>query len=220
MRKNSDDVMEVDELEEKLCKLSMEPEHKWHNLRLIDKIRDRNKPKEAPKLPKSAPFFLPTVSNTTGFDFDVDTGRKLMRENNESVNALAISDKSAFHVCLLKCQCDGDYLKAFQLLKISSAANVSVQIRSLNPEFGGSIEALVKFVGMLDAQIREKNDIELVWSYFSLFLATYRKVIQQNSDLGESVRKLDQSNENVWAGVRRNLEESLAVANYLRSVVM
>ena len=32
-------------------------------------LKQRNKPKEPPKKPKLAPFFLPTVANVQGFTF-------------------------------------------------------------------------------------------------------------------------------------------------------
>lgn len=35
----------------------------------FDILQQRNKPKEAPKVPKLAPFFLPTVANENGFTF-------------------------------------------------------------------------------------------------------------------------------------------------------
>jgi U3 small nucleolar RNA-associated protein 21 len=52
-----------------LITLSMMPESRWKNLINLDIIKKRNKPKEAPKAPKLAPFFLPTISDEKGFTF-------------------------------------------------------------------------------------------------------------------------------------------------------
>jgi U3 small nucleolar RNA-associated protein 21 len=41
-------------------------------------LKQKNKPKEPPKVPKLAPFFLPTISNEQGFTF------KTSIEENES----------------------------------------------------------------------------------------------------------------------------------------
>jgi U3 small nucleolar RNA-associated protein 21 len=41
--------------------LSGAPLSQWHNLSKLDVIASRNKPKEPPKKPESAPFFLPTT---------------------------------------------------------------------------------------------------------------------------------------------------------------
>jgi U3 small nucleolar RNA-associated protein 21 len=53
-----------------LVTLSQLADSRWKNLINLDIIRQRNKPKEPPKVPKLAPFFLPTVSTLTGFSFD------------------------------------------------------------------------------------------------------------------------------------------------------
>ena len=49
-----------------LVTLSLVAESRWKNLVNLDIIRQRNKPKEAPRVPKLAPFFLPTVANAEG----------------------------------------------------------------------------------------------------------------------------------------------------------
>jgi U3 small nucleolar RNA-associated protein 21 len=45
------------------------PRSRWQTLLNLETIRQRNKPKEAPRAPEKAPFFLPTVSGLeTRFD--------------------------------------------------------------------------------------------------------------------------------------------------------
>lgn len=46
------------------CTITMTrlPRSRWQNLHVLDLIAERNKPKEAPKQPEQAPFFLPTVA--------------------------------------------------------------------------------------------------------------------------------------------------------------
>jgi U3 small nucleolar RNA-associated protein 21 len=46
---------------EGLVTLSNLPKSRWHNLQQLDIIKQHNKPKEPPKQPKQAPFFLPTT---------------------------------------------------------------------------------------------------------------------------------------------------------------
>ena len=81
-----------------LVTLSLMPESRWKNLVNLDIIKvgywknwsisclfmlknyifkQRNKPKEPPKVPKLAPFFLPTVANEQGFTFKAATDSKL-----------------------------------------------------------------------------------------------------------------------------------------------
>lgn len=62
-----DDVISapvVDQLSKDMMTLSLVPRSKWQTLLHIDLIKQRNKPKEAPKAPEKAPFFLPSVGGT------------------------------------------------------------------------------------------------------------------------------------------------------------
>ncbi|KAL7988865.1 hypothetical protein Chor_007784 [Crotalus horridus] len=49
------------QLGETIVTLSLLPESRWKNLLSLDIIKQKNKPKEPPKVPKSAPFFIPTL---------------------------------------------------------------------------------------------------------------------------------------------------------------
>lgn len=58
------------------------PRSRWQTLLNLETIKARNKPKEAPKAPERAPFFLPTLPGVDNrFDFGVapktndDTGK-------------------------------------------------------------------------------------------------------------------------------------------------
>lgn len=56
-----EEINTVEQLTDQMITMSMEPRAKWQNLLHLDTIKLRNKPKEAPKLPEKAPFFLPTL---------------------------------------------------------------------------------------------------------------------------------------------------------------
>lgn len=59
-----------DQLASSLVTLSLMPRSKWQTLLNLETIKQRNKPKEAPKQPERAPFFLPTLPGTDNrFDF-------------------------------------------------------------------------------------------------------------------------------------------------------
>lgn len=55
----------VDQLSKDMMTLSLVPKSRWQTLLHIDLIKARNKPKEAPKLPEKAPFFLPKLGAKT-----------------------------------------------------------------------------------------------------------------------------------------------------------
>jgi U3 small nucleolar RNA-associated protein 21 len=51
----------LDQLSADMMTLSLVPKSRWQTLLHLDLIKQRNKPKEAPKLPEKAPFFLPSL---------------------------------------------------------------------------------------------------------------------------------------------------------------
>jgi U3 small nucleolar RNA-associated protein 21 len=51
----------LDQLSADMLTLSLVPKSRWQTLLHLDLIKQRNKPKEAPKLPEKAPFFLPSL---------------------------------------------------------------------------------------------------------------------------------------------------------------
>lgn len=75
--------VEREQLDPSLYTMSGLPPSRWAGLPILDQIRQRNKPKEPPKKPKSAPFFLPTVDTLGGFHFDKKELEKL-READEA----------------------------------------------------------------------------------------------------------------------------------------
>lgn len=52
----------VEQLSSDMMTLSLVPKSKWQTLLHLDLIKERNKPKEAPKAPEKAPFFLPSTT--------------------------------------------------------------------------------------------------------------------------------------------------------------
>lgn len=54
-------VLSLDQLSSDMMTLSLVPKSRWQTLLLLDQIKQRNKPTEAPKVPEKAPFFLPSL---------------------------------------------------------------------------------------------------------------------------------------------------------------
>lgn len=54
-------VLSLDQLSADMMTLSLVPKSRWQTLLLLDQIKQRNKPTEAPKVPEKAPFFLPSL---------------------------------------------------------------------------------------------------------------------------------------------------------------
>lgn len=77
---------------------------RWMNLPYLDVIRERNKPIEPARKPKTAPFFLPAVSTLDGFEFEkVDVGADdAERRNVLMAKRSALEIESSFAQTLLQ----------------------------------------------------------------------------------------------------------------------
>jgi hypothetical protein len=78
-------LLDKEQLNPKLYTLSGLATSRWQGLPLLELIRQRNKPKEPPKKPISAPFFMPTMDNAGGaIQFDKANLERLKEaERNE-----------------------------------------------------------------------------------------------------------------------------------------
>lgn len=80
----------TEQLAEDMITLSLLPRSKWQNLLNLETIKLRNKPKEAPKAPEKAPFFLPTLPGVVSKfaapekTNDDDSAHKAMKGNFSS----------------------------------------------------------------------------------------------------------------------------------------
>lgn len=60
----------LDQLSTDMMTLSLVPRSRWQTLLHLDLIKQRNKPKEAPKAPEKAPFFLPSTTNASASNLE------------------------------------------------------------------------------------------------------------------------------------------------------
>lgn len=79
-----------DQLADSLLTLSLMPRSRWATLLNLETIKARNKPKEAPKAPERAPFFLPTLP---GVDTRFDFGAGAAGDNDKKLEAGGAPDK-------------------------------------------------------------------------------------------------------------------------------
>ncbi|CAF1073060.1 unnamed protein product, partial [Brachionus calyciflorus] len=155
-----------------LVTLSLMPESRWKNLVNLDVIRQRNKPKEPPKVPKLAPFFLPTVSNEQGFTFKTAKESKELNEKQAKLTSvnLFLSD---FGTSLSKAKTVEDYETLLAELKKMGPSAIDMEVRSLSEDMGGSVELMERFMQFLLYLMTTRKNFELANSYLSLFLKVH-----------------------------------------------
>lgn len=206
-----------DQLAEDLITLSLVSNARWQNLLNIDLVKKRNKPKEAPKAPKAAPFFLPTLPTLHDFEFDISGALKGDEGGSRILDLSAMQSLTTFGKALNNCVSD-DYLPAFFILKEMGPAAVDVEINSLSPEGGGSIDLMLKFMKMINFSFKLNKDFELAQAYLALYLKVHGDTISQNAELKSFIDIIMVGQNAGWANLESKLQYNLCVVNALKNV--
>jgi U3 small nucleolar RNA-associated protein 21 len=166
------------DMNESMIRLSSLAKTKWQNLLHLDQIKKRNKPREAPKVPEKAPFFLKSLPGVerkfVRDDDDDDFGPSGELEENSRIGGLK-SSKTRFSILLLKCAEKGDYSEFLDFLKTLSPSSIDFEIRSLQWSIGEGEEddhheELEYFLDALIQKSLEKRDFELIQAYLAVFI--------------------------------------------------
>ncbi|TKC48029.1 hypothetical protein EI555_014056, partial [Monodon monoceros] len=217
----SDEMIEYDspeQLNEQLVTLSLLPESRWKNLLNLDIIKKKNKPKEPPKVPKSAPFFIPTVPGLVP--------RYAAPEQNSDpqqskvVNLGILAQKSDFCLKLEEGLVNNKYEAALNLLKELGPSGIETELRSLSPDCGGSVEVMKSFLKMIRMMLDKKRDFELAQAYLALFLKLHLKMLPSEPVLLEEMTKLSSQLEENWIHLQSLFNQSMCVLNYIKSALL
>ncbi|KAM3939235.1 WD repeat-containing protein 36 [Leptodactylus fuscus] len=216
----SEDMMEYEspeQLGEQLITLSLLPESRWKNLLNLDVIKRRNKPKEPPKLPKAAPFFLPTLPGLVP-----RFGAEAQDESTQSkiVNLGVLAQKSPFCVQLEESLDHNNYDIPLKIIKELGPSSIDTEIRNLAPESGGSVQVMQSFLKMIGRMLETKLDFELAQAYLALFLKIHLRFVSSQPTLLEEVSTLSTNLEETWRHMQTLFNQSLCVLNYMKSALL
>ncbi|KAH8913673.1 small-subunit processome [Atractiella rhizophila] len=156
---------------------SLMPRSKWIALLQLDVIRHRNKPKQPPKAPEQAPFFLPTVEGVEHkFDFsDVkDDGGKGKEKAFESRHLINFMDGIETElVRRIKAEPeDGDYADVFEYLRNLSPAGIDREIGGLT-----NTCHLTLFLRAVLRRLELHLDFEMLQSFLNVTLRSHGDVV-------------------------------------------
>ncbi|BGP02493.1 putative WD-repeat protein [Rhodotorula toruloides ATCC 204091] len=174
-----------DQLADSLLTLSLMPRSRWQTLLNLDTIKARNKPKEAPKAPERAPFFLPTLPGVDHrFDFGTSAPNGAAKEKKDDAAqkrkldfAVGAAVETDFVRRLTSEKKDGNYQSFFEYLKALSPSNVDLEIRSLS-----TIPHLEAFLHALLARLRSHRDFEACQTFLAVFLRIHGDILIANPD--------------------------------------
>jgi len=207
------------QLADQLVTLSLLPESRWAHLLNVDAIRKRNKPKEAPKAPKSAPFFLPTVS---GLEHKFDLSETPLDGAEDSARILhlgGLTPMTELGRLLLQAETgkQQDYEAVMDLLKEMNPWQLDDELRKLAPATGGSVKLLRLFLATVQHQLDSARDFELAQAYLGLFLKVHGPAISASEELRALLTPLGESQSEAWRRLQDRINSTLCLVNFLRS---
>ncbi|CRK95005.1 CLUMA_CG008491, isoform A, partial [Clunio marinus] len=203
------------QIDDDLITMSTLVESKWKNLLSLDIIKKRNKPKEAPKKMKNAPFFLPTISGID-FKFNVD-GFVEDDENSQIIRKANLENLTTFGIILTKSAETKDYTNAIQHLTNLNPSMIDYEIRSLSPIGGGSISLMTNFLEMIIEMFASNRFFELAQSYLALFLKAHNEDILKSKELVDLLSSVEKASNEGWNKIEDKLFYGIGVVNNLRN---
>jgi U3 small nucleolar RNA-associated protein 21 len=214
----------MDQLSDGITTLSLVPKSRWQTLLHLDIIRARNKPKEAPKAPEKAPFFLPSVSQNPDAKEDLPTNAlvPLDADQKSRISNSALASKSSaaastniFTKHLADAASTGSY--APLLIHLSSlppsAADIAIRTLDTTPPY----TELHTFIQALTARLQERKDYELVQAWMSVFLRLHGDVVGKDEGLVGGLRKWQEEAKRERERVGGLVGYSVGVVGWVRS---
>jgi U3 small nucleolar RNA-associated protein 21 len=209
----------MDQLSDKITTLSLVPKSRWQTLLHLDVIRARNKPKEAPKAPEKAPFFLPSIGQDKTSD---DALASLAQDPASRISSSALASRSSaatstneFTRHLAHAEQTSEYTAVLTFLSSLPPSAADIAIRTLDTT--EPYTELRTFIQALTARLRERRDYELVQAWMSVFLRLHGDVVAKDADLVGELRKWQEEAKRERDRVGGLVGYSVGVVGWVRS---
>ncbi|KAL4778750.1 Utp21 specific WD40 associated putative domain-containing protein [Aspergillus varians] len=219
-------VLHAEQLRREMLTLSVVPRNKWQTLVHMDLIKKRNMPKEAPKAPDKAPFFLPappangtTNENASAKSVEYRTSAELSRIAKVQLSK-GTDVGSRFTSLLQAGYLSGNFDSFFFELKSLTPARLELEIRSLGHQAGEDRSELSAFVLALSDRLASKRDFDLANAWMAVFLRIHSDVVAACSESSESTDNQLRNSLGIWSRVQHAETQRLAgLVGYCRGVV-
>ncbi|XP_034484836.1 WD repeat-containing protein 36 [Drosophila innubila] len=188
---------------------------RWQNLLDLELIKRRNKPKAPPKAPKQAPFFLPTVS---GLEMRFDVGNApASNDGSKLLQVSSLNNLTAFGKLLEATASDNDFESAVKHITQLGPSMVDFEIKSLHPDAGGTMLAMMQFLKLIEFMLSTNLDFELAQSYLSVFLRSHGLSLSESPQLVQSLQSVSKAQEEAWQRIESKLIYGTGVVAALRN---
>ncbi|KAI0387811.1 WD domain-containing protein [Hypomontagnella monticulosa] len=174
----------LDQLSSDMMTLSLVPRSRWQTLLHLDLIKQRNKPKEAPKAPEKAPFFLPSATSAGTSNMDVTQSTT---DQDQSQSRITRFDRNraeqAFTSKLQLGAASSDYAEFVEHLKSLSPATADLELRSLTASDNDESNELLHFIRAMTSRLVARRDYELTQAWMAVFLRLHFDMILESDTL-------------------------------------
>ncbi|KAG8930201.1 hypothetical protein FRC02_004503, partial [Tulasnella sp. 418] len=201
------------QLDEELLTLTLLPRSKWQTLLNIDIIQQRNKPKEPPKAPDQAPFFLPSLPGVEQ-RFDLSNKPEESTQESKKLDTPKKTVQSDFVVKLFDENEEGHYEDFFGYIKHLSPAALDLEIRSLS-----STQEIRTFTVALTQRLQSHRDFEAVQALMKVFLRIHGETFVTNEELRGPLEKLNVVQRRESSRLLDLIASSLGTLSFVRDTV-
>ncbi|ODA76367.1 hypothetical protein RJ55_08213 [Drechmeria coniospora] len=174
----------VEQLSSELVTLSLVPKSRWQTLLHLDLIKERNKPKEAPKAPEKAPFFLPSTRDA---QVQGQKGGSKTAEDGANSRITKLDNarfEELFSSKLRDAATTNNYDEFIEHLKSLSPSSADLELRSLSVGDGDeATNELLLFILALTARLKARKDYELTQAWMTVFLRLHFDVVMESEML-------------------------------------
>lgn len=206
-----------EQISSELLTLSGLSTSRWQNLLNLDIIKKRNKPIAPPKVPKAAPFFLPTIpSMNIKFDLEKEKDTAL---HSKLLVADDIINLTTFGKALDKTRETNDFTMVITTLKQYGPSMIDFEIKSLSPEGGGNVDVMLQFLKCIEYMLQSNKDFELAQAYLSVFLKEHGNRIAEEDRLKNYIPSIQSCSSVCWNKLQEKLLYNMCIITNLKTML-
>ncbi|TFK55069.1 Utp21-domain-containing protein [Heliocybe sulcata] len=203
------------QLEGDLVTLTLLPRSRWQTLLNLEVIQQRNKPREPPKQPEKAPFFLPTLPGLEPrFAVEQKANEDTAKQKTKRLEKAAADSESAFQKKLQAESLDGDFEAFFNYAKSLSPAALDVELRLLV-----TLDDVRLFLKAMVQRLSSRKDFEAVETMLAVFLRMHGDVLIANPEVRDDLETLLDTQRRESERVMELMASSLGTLAFIRDTL-
>ncbi|KAI1210959.1 WD domain-containing protein [Annulohypoxylon truncatum] len=208
----------LDQLSADMMTLSLVPRSRWQTLLHLDLIKQRNKPKEAPKAPEKAPFFLPSATNAGSSNLDVTESKTDQDRSQSRITRFDHNRSEQAFASKLQAGASTDNFDEFiEHLKSLSPATADLELRSLVVGDSDESNELLQFIRAMTSRLVARRDYELTQAWMAVFLRLHFDLILESDTLAKALAEWKRHQAQECDRLDNLVSYCGGVVNFLRS---